>query len=157
MVLSFFFLHLTMCPHAQCNIVDWPNAHDTIHRLSRLVSHLNGTRPSHGLLTALPRARSFISLVKTTANSERYWNVIYMHYIYHSISFCCSVPLYLHSQAPEPLLQKSFGKVTIQIDRVVMLGSVAGEYTLLPESKSGPNRNLEIEFQWSNKWQHLQN
>ena len=46
-------------------------------------------------------------------------------------------------------LQKSFGKVTIQIDRVVMLGSVAGEYTLLPESKSGPNRNLEIEFQWS--------
>ncbi|TVU11986.1 hypothetical protein EJB05_45600 [Eragrostis curvula] len=47
--------------------------------------------------------------------------------------------------------KKSFGKVTIQIDRVVMLGSVAGEYTLLPESKSGPNRNLEIEFQWSNK------
>uniref|UniRef100_A0A0D9WNG3 C2 domain-containing protein n=1 Tax=Leersia perrieri TaxID=77586 RepID=A0A0D9WNG3_9ORYZ len=43
--------------------------------------------------------------------------------------------------------KKSFGKVTIQIDRVVMLGSVAGEYTLLPESKSGPNRNLEIEFQ----------
>ncbi|VAI72168.1 unnamed protein product [Triticum turgidum subsp. durum] len=32
--------------------------------------------------------------------------------------------------------KKSFGKVTIQIDRVVMLGSVAGEYTLLPESKS---------------------
>uniref|UniRef100_A0A0D9WNG2 C2 domain-containing protein n=1 Tax=Leersia perrieri TaxID=77586 RepID=A0A0D9WNG2_9ORYZ len=29
--------------------------------------------------------------------------------------------------------KKSFGKVTIQIDRVVMLGSVAGEYTLLPE------------------------
>ncbi|KAK1605128.1 hypothetical protein QYE76_028801 [Lolium multiflorum] len=47
--------------------------------------------------------------------------------------------------------KKSFGKVTIQIDRVVMLGSVAGEYTLLPESKSGANRNLEIEFQWSNK------
>uniref|UniRef100_A0A0D9WNG1 C2 domain-containing protein n=1 Tax=Leersia perrieri TaxID=77586 RepID=A0A0D9WNG1_9ORYZ len=45
--------------------------------------------------------------------------------------------------------KKSFGKVTIQIDRVVMLGSVAGEYTLLPESKSGPNRNLEIEFQWA--------
>ncbi|THF99623.1 hypothetical protein TEA_029639 [Camellia sinensis var. sinensis] len=45
--------------------------------------------------------------------------------------------------------KSSFGKVTIQIDRVVMLGSVAGEYTLLPESKSGP-RNLEIEFQWSN-------
>ena len=48
------------------------------------------------------------------------------------------------------LLQSSFGKVTIQIDRVVMLGAVAGEYSLLPESKSGP-RNLEIEFQWSNK------
>ncbi|KAK1301902.1 hypothetical protein QJS10_CPB12g01271 [Acorus calamus] len=47
--------------------------------------------------------------------------------------------------------KSSFGKVTIQIDRVVMLGSVAGEYTLLPESKSGPPRNLEIEFQWSNK------
>ncbi|XP_039114069.1 LOW QUALITY PROTEIN: protein CELLULOSE SYNTHASE INTERACTIVE 1 [Dioscorea cayenensis subsp. rotundata] len=47
--------------------------------------------------------------------------------------------------------KSSFGKVTIQIDRVVMLGSVAGEYTLLPESKSGVSRNLEIEFQWSNK------
>ncbi|PIA48029.1 hypothetical protein AQUCO_01400549v1 [Aquilegia coerulea] len=47
--------------------------------------------------------------------------------------------------------KSSFGKVTIQIDRVVMLGSVAGEYILLPESKSGPSRNLEIEFQWSNK------
>uniref|UniRef100_A0A2P2JPV0 Uncharacterized protein MANES_12G138800 n=1 Tax=Rhizophora mucronata TaxID=61149 RepID=A0A2P2JPV0_RHIMU len=47
--------------------------------------------------------------------------------------------------------KKSFGKVTIQIDRVVMLGAVAGEYTLLPESKSGASRNLEIEFQWSNK------
>ncbi|KAM7517751.1 hypothetical protein LguiB_016713 [Lonicera macranthoides] len=48
--------------------------------------------------------------------------------------------------------KSSFGKVTIQIDRVVMLGAVAGEYTLLPESKSGPSRNLEIEFQWSNKY-----
>lgn len=47
--------------------------------------------------------------------------------------------------------KSSFGKVTIQIDRVVMLGSVAGEYTLLPESKSGPSRNLEIEFKWANK------
>ncbi|CAN8283864.1 unnamed protein product [Cochlearia groenlandica] len=46
--------------------------------------------------------------------------------------------------------KSSFGKVTIQIDRVVMLGAVSGEYSLLPESKSGP-RNLEIEFQWSNK------
>lgn len=47
--------------------------------------------------------------------------------------------------------KSSFGKVTIQIDRVVMLGSIAGEYALLPVSKSGPPRNLEIEFQWSNK------
>ncbi|KAG5155338.1 hypothetical protein JHK82_013307 [Glycine max] len=47
--------------------------------------------------------------------------------------------------------KSKFGKVTIQIDRVVMLGSVAGEYALLPQSKSGPPRNLEIEFQWSNK------
>ncbi|KAM0034167.1 putative C2 domain, armadillo-like helical, C2 domain superfamily protein [Helianthus debilis subsp. tardiflorus] len=47
--------------------------------------------------------------------------------------------------------KSSFGKVTIQIDRVVTLGAVAGEYTLLPESKSGASRNLEIEFQWSNK------
>lgn len=50
------------------------------------------------------------------------------------------------------LFQSSFGKVTIQIDRVVMLGSVSGEYTLMPESKKGgASRNLEIEFQWSNK------
>ncbi|RWR89871.1 C2 calcium-dependent membrane targeting [Cinnamomum micranthum f. kanehirae] len=47
--------------------------------------------------------------------------------------------------------KSSFGKVTIQIDRVYMLGAVGGEYTLLPDSKSGPSRNLEIEFQWSNK------
>ena len=47
--------------------------------------------------------------------------------------------------------QKSFGKVTIQIDRVVMMGAVAGEYALLPQSKSGAQRNLEIEFLWSNK------
>ncbi|KAM0005640.1 putative protein kinase RLK-Pelle-CrRLK1L-1 family [Helianthus debilis subsp. tardiflorus] len=47
--------------------------------------------------------------------------------------------------------KSSFGQVTIQIDRVVMFGAVAGEYTLLPESKSGASRNLEIEFQWSNK------
>ncbi|XP_058085058.1 protein CELLULOSE SYNTHASE INTERACTIVE 1-like [Magnolia sinica] len=47
--------------------------------------------------------------------------------------------------------KSKFGKVTIQIDRVVMLGAVAGEYTLLPQSKSGPPRNLEIEFQWSKK------
>ncbi|XP_065013804.1 protein CELLULOSE SYNTHASE INTERACTIVE 1-like isoform X2 [Musa acuminata AAA Group] len=47
--------------------------------------------------------------------------------------------------------KKSFGKVTIQVDQVVVLGSAAGEYILLPESKSGPPRHLEIEFQWSNK------
>ncbi|XP_073289143.1 protein CELLULOSE SYNTHASE INTERACTIVE 1-like [Primulina huaijiensis] len=47
--------------------------------------------------------------------------------------------------------KSKFGKVTIQVDRVVMLGAVAGEYTLLPASKSGPPRNLEIEFQWSSK------
>ncbi|KAL6523715.1 Interactor with COP9 signalosome (CSN) complex [Orobanche gracilis] len=47
--------------------------------------------------------------------------------------------------------KNSFGKVTIQIDRVVMLGAVSGEYTLLPESKNGPSRILEIGFQWSNK------
>ncbi|PPR91673.1 hypothetical protein GOBAR_AA29009 [Gossypium barbadense] len=47
--------------------------------------------------------------------------------------------------------KSSFGKVAIQIDRVVVLGPVSGEYTLLPESKTGPSRNLEIEFQWSNK------
>ncbi|KAI3723067.1 hypothetical protein L2E82_34392 [Cichorium intybus] len=47
--------------------------------------------------------------------------------------------------------KKSFGKVTIQIDRVVMMGAVAGEYALLPQSKSGASRILEIEFQWSNK------
>ncbi|KAL9262664.1 CELLULOSE SYNTHASE INTERACTIVE 1-like protein [Drosera capensis] len=47
--------------------------------------------------------------------------------------------------------KSSFGKVTIQIDKVVLLGSVTAEYTLLPQSKSGPNRTLVIEFQWSNK------
>ena len=63
-----------------------------------------------------------------------------LHSICESVAYClCFL-----------FLQSSFGKVTIQIDRVVMLGAVAGEYSLLPESKSGP-RNLEIEFQWSNK------
>lgn len=47
--------------------------------------------------------------------------------------------------------KKSYGKVTILIDQVVVLGAVAGEYTLLPESKSGSSRKLEIEFQWSNQ------
>ncbi|RWR93044.1 LOW QUALITY PROTEIN: C2 calcium-dependent membrane targeting [Cinnamomum micranthum f. kanehirae] len=47
--------------------------------------------------------------------------------------------------------KSSFGKVIIQINQVVMLGAVSGEYPLLPVSKSGPPRNLEIEFHWSNK------
>ncbi|CAA6665079.1 unnamed protein product [Spirodela intermedia] len=58
--------------------------------------------------------------------------------------------LHISCKNKSKLGKSSFGKVTIQIDRVVMLGSVAGEYTLLPASKSGP-RNLEIEFVWSNK------
>lgn len=65
--------------------------------------------------------------------------------------FMCSNRFLKINVLPSFKLQSSFGKVTIQIDRVVMLGAVAGEYTLLPESKSGPSRNLEIEFQWSNK------
>ena len=48
--------------------------------------------------------------------------------------------------------KSSFGKVTIQIDRVVMLGAIACEYTLLPDkNKAGQSQSLEIEFQWSNK------
>ncbi|XP_042411245.1 protein CELLULOSE SYNTHASE INTERACTIVE 1-like [Zingiber officinale] len=47
--------------------------------------------------------------------------------------------------------KKAFGKVTILVDQVVVLGSAAGEYLLLPASKSGIARNLEIELQWSNK------
>ena len=48
--------------------------------------------------------------------------------------------------------KSSFGKVTIQIDRVVMLGAIVGEYTLLPDkNKVGQAQSLEIEFQWSNK------
>ncbi|KAH9295260.1 hypothetical protein KI387_038848, partial [Taxus chinensis] len=45
----------------------------------------------------------------------------------------------------------SFGKVSIQIDRVVVLGAIAGEYTLLPDKNKSGTRSLEIEFQWSNK------
>ncbi|KAH0929609.1 hypothetical protein HID58_015336 [Brassica napus] len=62
-------------------------------------------------------------------------------------SVFCKITL---GNTPPRQTKSSFGKVTIQIDRVIMLGAVAGEYSLLPESKSGP-RNLEIEFQWSNK------
>lgn len=47
--------------------------------------------------------------------------------------------------------QRKFGKVTIEIDRVVMVGEVADEHTLLPTSKSGQPRNLEVELKWSNK------
>eukprot|EP00252_Welwitschia_mirabilis_P004565 TRINITY_DN14883_c0_g3_i1.p1 TRINITY_DN14883_c0_g3~~TRINITY_DN14883_c0_g3_i1.p1 ORF type:complete len:1243 (+),score=309.08 TRINITY_DN14883_c0_g3_i1:403-3729(+) len=48
--------------------------------------------------------------------------------------------------------KSSFGNVTIQIDRVVMLGTIAGEYSLQPDkNKAGQPRNLEIEFQWTNK------
>lgn len=59
----------------------------------------------------------------------------------------------LHGIYKQPViyfLQKSFGKVTVQIDRVVTQGAAAGEYFLLPESKSGSKRSLEIEFQWTN-------
>lgn len=46
----------------------------------------------------------------------------------------------------------SLGKVTIQIDRVVMLGKVSGQYTLVPDTnRDGTSRTLEIEFQWSNR------
>ncbi|KAH7422106.1 hypothetical protein KP509_13G090700 [Ceratopteris richardii] len=46
----------------------------------------------------------------------------------------------------------SLGKVTIQIDRVVMLGKVSGQYTLVRDSnRDGTSRTLEIEFQWSNR------
>eukprot|EP00250_Pteridium_aquilinum_P021586 c25167_g1_i2 orf=367-6780(+) len=45
----------------------------------------------------------------------------------------------------------SLGKVTIQIDRVVMLGKVSGQYTLAPDTnRDGTSRTIEIEFQWSN-------
>mgnify|MGYP006889259435 FL=1 len=46
--------------------------------------------------------------------------------------------------------QGSLGKVTIQIDRVVLLGKVSGQYTLVPDTnREGTARALEIEFQWS--------
>lgn len=46
----------------------------------------------------------------------------------------------------------ALGKVTIQIDRVVMLGTISGQYTLVPDSnRDGTSRTLEIEFQWSNR------
>ncbi|XP_024360310.1 protein CELLULOSE SYNTHASE INTERACTIVE 1 isoform X2 [Physcomitrium patens] len=46
----------------------------------------------------------------------------------------------------------SLGKVTIQIDRVVMQGTISGQYTLQPETnRDGTPRTLEVEFQWSNR------
>jgi hypothetical protein len=48
--------------------------------------------------------------------------------------------------------QGSLGKVTIQIDRVVMEGTVSGQYTLQPDTnRDGSARSLEVEFQWSNR------
>lgn len=48
--------------------------------------------------------------------------------------------------------QGSLGKVTIQIDRVVLLGTISGQYTLMPDAnRDGTPRTLEIEFQWSNR------
>ncbi|KAH9307092.1 hypothetical protein KI387_011496, partial [Taxus chinensis] len=45
----------------------------------------------------------------------------------------------------------ALGKVAIQIDRVVILGTISGQYTLLPDSnRDGTSRTLDIEFQWSN-------
>jgi hypothetical protein len=49
-------------------------------------------------------------------------------------------------------LQGSLGKVTIQIDTVVMQGTISGQYTLQPETnRDGTPRTLEVEFQWSNR------
>ncbi|KAJ7554976.1 hypothetical protein O6H91_05G018000 [Diphasiastrum complanatum] len=46
----------------------------------------------------------------------------------------------------------SIGKVTIQIDRVVMLGTISGEYQLKPDSnRDGTARSLEIEIQWTSR------
>ncbi|KAL3686272.1 hypothetical protein R1sor_008846 [Riccia sorocarpa] len=46
----------------------------------------------------------------------------------------------------------SLGKVTISIDRVVMLGTVSNQYILQPDTnRDGTPRILEIEFQWSNR------
>ncbi|CAM6095033.1 unnamed protein product [Calypogeia fissa] len=46
----------------------------------------------------------------------------------------------------------SLGKVTIQVDRVVSLGTMSAQYTLMPDAnRDGTPRTLEIEFQWSNR------
>ncbi|KAH7284075.1 hypothetical protein KP509_34G038500 [Ceratopteris richardii] len=46
--------------------------------------------------------------------------------------------------------KKSMGKLTIQVDRVIALGTVTGNYTLQSEkNKDGTPRVLEIEISWS--------
>eukprot|EP00246_Nothoceros_aenigmaticus_P011723 TRINITY_DN3316_c0_g1_i1.p1 TRINITY_DN3316_c0_g1~~TRINITY_DN3316_c0_g1_i1.p1 ORF type:complete len:1583 (+),score=374.80 TRINITY_DN3316_c0_g1_i1:393-4751(+) len=46
----------------------------------------------------------------------------------------------------------SLGKLTIQIDRVVIVGSISGAYTLVPDkNRDGTPRILEVELQWSNR------
>ncbi|KAI5057613.1 hypothetical protein GOP47_0027628, partial [Adiantum capillus-veneris] len=46
--------------------------------------------------------------------------------------------------------KKTMGKVTIQVDRVIALGTVTGNYTLHPDkNKDGTPRVLEIEITWS--------
>jgi hypothetical protein len=49
------------------------------------------------------------------------------------------------------VFQGSLGKVTIQIDRVVLLGKISGQYTLTADTnRDGTAKTLEIEFQWLN-------
>lgn len=46
----------------------------------------------------------------------------------------------------------SLGKVVIQIDRVVTLGTISGTYALVPDmNKDGSQRALDIDFVWSNR------
>ncbi|MCO5584828.1 hypothetical protein L7F22_038760 [Adiantum nelumboides] len=48
------------------------------------------------------------------------------------------------------LSKKSMGKVTIQVDKVIALGTVTGNYTLHPhKNKDGTPRMLEIKITWS--------
>ena len=49
------------------------------------------------------------------------------------------------------MFQGNLGKVTIQIDRVVLLGKISGQYTLSTDTnRDGTAKTLEIEFQWLN-------
>lgn len=60
--------------------------------------------------------------------------------------------LHILCKSKNALGKGSLGKVTIQIDRVVMLGTISGEYTLVPDTnRDGTPRTLEIEFQWLNR------